>query len=91
MEPRLQESVKPPLVPEVEGLFPAGQREHFERYLREERILQQLRQILRRNNSPPVAEPEAPDRYEPQRLTRKICWQYDVNARRIPLLRRPYI
>ena len=31
------------------------------------------------------------DKYEPQRLGRKICWQYDNNARRVPMLRRPYI
>jgi hypothetical protein len=31
------------------------------------------------------------DKYEPQRLSRKICWQYDINAKKIPLLRRHYI
>lgn len=31
------------------------------------------------------------DKYEPQRLSRKICWQYDNNAKKVPLLRRHYI
>ena len=31
------------------------------------------------------------DKYEPQRLGRKICWQYDNTARKVPLLRRHYI
>ncbi len=31
------------------------------------------------------------DKYEPQRLSRKICWQYDINAKKVPLLRRHYI
>lgn len=31
------------------------------------------------------------DKYEPQRLSRKICWQYDATAKKVPLLRRHYI
>jgi hypothetical protein len=31
------------------------------------------------------------DKYEPQRLNRKICWQYDSSAKKVPLLRRHYI
>jgi hypothetical protein len=31
------------------------------------------------------------DKYEPQRLNRKITWQYDSAARKVPMLRRPYI
>ncbi len=31
------------------------------------------------------------DKYEPQRISRKICWQYDNAAKRVPLLRRHYI
>jgi hypothetical protein len=31
------------------------------------------------------------DKYEPQRISRKICWQYDNNAKKVPLLRRHYI
>jgi hypothetical protein len=31
------------------------------------------------------------DKYEPQRISRKICWQYDNTARKVPLLRRHYI
>lgn len=34
---------------------------------------------------------EGEDKYEPQRLGRKICWQYDSTARKVPLLRRHYI
>ena len=31
------------------------------------------------------------DKYEPQRLNRKILWQYDSSAKKVPLLRRHYI
>lgn len=31
------------------------------------------------------------DRYEPQRLTRKIHWQYDRSMKKVPMLRRDYI
>ena len=31
------------------------------------------------------------DKYEPQRLNRKIMWQYDSSAKKVPLLRRHYI
>lgn len=31
------------------------------------------------------------DKYEQQRIGRKICWQYDSNAKKVPLLRRHYI
>ena len=31
------------------------------------------------------------DKYEPQRLSRKILWQYDSSAKKVPLLRRHYI
>lgn len=35
--------------------------------------------------------PGEEDKYEPQRLSRKICWQYDSSAKKVPLLRRHYI
>jgi hypothetical protein len=31
------------------------------------------------------------DHYEPQRLTRKIHWQYDSSMKKVPMLRRNYI
>jgi|GEM_PF-1907322 len=31
------------------------------------------------------------DRYEPQRLTRKIHWQYNRDMKKVPMLRRDYI
>jgi hypothetical protein len=37
------------------------------------------------------AKASGEDKYEPQRLNRKICWQYDVHAKKVPLLRRHYI
>jgi hypothetical protein len=89
METRLQEPPANPAIPEVEGVWPASQREYFERRLREERILSQLRAIIRKPR--PEGEENGSDRYEPQRLTRKICWQYDESARKVPILRRPYI
>jgi hypothetical protein len=61
---------------------------------RDEAILGFLRQRLweraqgnRRVTSPHGEE----DKYEPQRLNRKILWQYDGKAKKVPLLRRPYI
>jgi hypothetical protein len=91
MRPDLERPVLPdvPLVGGVAGPAPAlSGRE------RDEAILGFLRQRLweraqgnRRVTSPPGEE----DKYEPQRLNRKILWQYDGKARKVPLLRRPYI
>jgi hypothetical protein len=67
---------------------------------RDEAIIQLLREKLKardpgnRSATPPARDGEAgpgEDRYEPQRLGRKICWQYDASARKVPLLRRHYI
>lgn len=68
---------------------------------RDEAILMELRRKLKGRNAAPEnpASANAPhgsslseeDKYEPQRLGRKICWQYDSNAKRVPLLRRHYI
>jgi|SRR5690606_18035888 len=40
---------------------------------------------------PAKPSPGEEDKYEPQRINRKICWQYDSNAKKVPLLRRHYI
>ncbi|HLP43615.1 MAG TPA: hypothetical protein VK465_19085 [Fibrobacteria bacterium] len=65
---------------------------------RDEAILELLREKLkgRQGNSPDTSgirghAAEGEDKYEPQRLGRKICWQYDSTARKVPLLRRHYI
>ena len=76
-------------VSEVEGISATRHRESFERQLREERILARLRGALKQSRT--ESDEEDPDRYEPQRLTRKMCWQYDGQARRVTFLRRPYI
>jgi hypothetical protein len=68
-------------------------------YDRDEDILLMLRRKLQQRNSEatpgPAPKRRGPmgeeDKYEPQRLSRKICWQYDINAKKIPLLRRHYI
>lgn len=92
------ESSERPLVGDVEsaGAARSGSGED-----RDEAILQLLREKLRGRPAQPKAspkarppvpsDPESEDRYEPQRLSRKICWQYDQSARKVPLLRRPYI
>jgi hypothetical protein len=45
----------------------------------------------RLGDGPGPASRVGEDKYEPQRLGRKICWQYDHTARKVPLLRRHYI
>lgn len=86
-----------PLLGEVEALDAAhSSRDGGER---DEAIIQLLREKLRGRQAPrpqvqakaSPADPAAEDKYEPQRLNRKICWQYDSTARKIPLLRRHYI
>lgn len=60
---------------------------------RDEAILGFLRQRLweRANGNKRATGPSEEDKYEPQRLGRKIMWQYDDKARKVPLLRRHYI
>jgi hypothetical protein len=66
---------------------------------RDQDILMTLRQRLRDRQGSmydtrsPVRRLPAgeEDKYEPQRLSRKICWQYDSSAKKVPLLRRHYI
>ncbi len=38
-----------------------------------------------------VEEDNGEDLYEPQRITRKIHWQYDSRMKKVPMLRRDYI
>jgi hypothetical protein len=69
---------------------------------RDEAILRVLREKLKERN--PVNTPVTggrrvsdkrssgeEDKYEPQRISRKIVWQYDNTGSKVPLLRRPYI
>lgn len=65
---------------------------------RDEAIIQLLREKLKTRDPgnkaatrPGPAASGDSDKYEPQRLGRKICWQYDASARKVPLLRRHYI
>lgn len=65
---------------------------------RDRDILMALRQRLLDRNGNLYDTSQAPrprrgeeDKYEPQRLSRKICWQYDSSAKKVPLLRRHYI
>lgn len=68
---------------------------------RDDAIIQLLREKLKGRNQgnrtatkagdPAAEDVQGEDKYEPQRLNRKICWQYDSAARKVPLLRRPYI
>ena len=66
---------------------------------RDQDILMTLRQRLKDRHGNPY-DTQIParrlpageeDKYEPQRLNRKICWQYDSSAKKVPLLRRHYI
>lgn len=86
-----------PLVGNVEALDSArpGHSED-----RDEAIISLLREKLKGRQPAPKAaaprpgqapEPTGEDKYEPQRLNRKIVWQYDSTARKVPLLRRHYI
>lgn len=86
-----------PLVGDVEALDAARGRSEE----RDGAILDLLRDKLRgRHTAPdsqsgakrkPASEAGTEDKYEPQRISRKICWQYDQSARKIPMLRRHYI
>jgi malate synthase len=86
-----------PLVGDIEALEGAPKGADQER---DEDILMMLRQKLRERKgtaygtwppNPGKADQSEEDKYEPQRLNRKICWQYDSTAKKIPLLRRHYI
>lgn len=86
-----------PLVGDVDPAE-GHRREHAER---DEDIIRLLREKLQdrdpRNTDvtlPPRRKrvsAEDEDKYEPQRISRKICWQYDSTAHKVPLLRRHYI
>lgn len=77
-----------PSIPEVDEVLRNSEKESFEKQWIENKILIHLRDKLR---MPRDKDQEKPDVYEPQRLTRKICWQYNESARKVPLLRRSYI
>jgi hypothetical protein len=93
MRPDLERPVPPdqPLVPQVAapGILPAVPERD-----RDEAILGFLRQRLwerSQGNRRVTQDKGEEDKYEPQRLSRKILWQYDGKAKKVPLLRRPYI
>jgi hypothetical protein len=79
-------------VPSLNGVPATPERD------RDEAILGFLRQRLwerahgnKRDTSGAKGAAGEEDKYEPQRLNRKILWQYDSSAKRVPLLRRHYI
>src|SRR5258708_33558712 len=84
-----------PLVGEVEkpGAIPQDSGKDRD----EDIILALRRKLSERNSNDTVPAPRRKgpageaDKYEPQRLSRKICWQYDSSAKKVPLLRRHYI
>lgn len=92
MRPDLERPVSPasPLVAGVSGPEPVPAAPGRDR---DEAILGFLRQRLweRSHGNKRVTGSGDEDKYEPQRLNRKIVWQYDGKARKVPLLRRPYI
>lgn len=87
-----------PLVNDVE---PLDRPKHGSTGERDEAIIQLLREKLKdrgqgnskdtQGGAPTAGDSQGEDKYEPQRLSRKIVWQYDSAARKVPLLRRPYI
>lgn len=99
---KLSASDDRPLVGDVEFLGDPKAGRQRDREDRDESILRMLRDKLhdREEGNAYVTRPARPraqgvpgeeDKYEPQRLSRKICWQYDSAARKVPLLRRHYI
>jgi hypothetical protein len=77
----------------VEGVTGSAPASSVPEHDRDEAILGFLRQRLweRAHGNKRVTQAGEEDKYEPQRLNRKILWQYDGKARKVPLLRRPYI
>jgi hypothetical protein len=90
-----------PLVGDVEVLGSPLAGHQRGRDERDESIIRLLRDKLKDRDSgnpdatlparPRRVHAEGEDKYEPQRLSRKICWQYDSSAHKVPLLRRHYI
>lgn len=80
-----------PLIAEPPPATAAGQFAGQSLDPRDARILAHLKAMLRGKPETGAAGKASGDRYEPQRLTRKITWQYDGQARKVPLLRRAYI
>ncbi len=58
---------------------------------RKDKFREALRRGLAVTSEEMPNNPVDTDHYEPQRLTRKICWQYDKAAKKVPLFRRHYI
>jgi hypothetical protein len=92
MRPDLDRPVLP-VAPLVEGVAGPAPVPSVPGRDRDEAILGFLRQRLweRTQSNKRVTPSGEEDKYEPQRLNRKILWQYDGKAKKIPLLRRPYI
>ncbi len=92
-----------PLIGNVESLDNDVAARDYHLQQRDERMLEELRDSLNKKKKKrkekedekageKESEEEAgEDHYEPQRLTRKICWQYDQQGRKIPMFRRPYM
>ncbi len=99
----LMDSRPRPLVGRLEGLSHDGGHRHGQDAA-ETRLAQMLgdffrggkekRRRLLASTQGTVQNPESDDeadKYEPQRLTRKIHWQYDRSMKKVPMLRRDYI
>lgn len=103
MRPDLEvpSSADRPLVGNVEAIVgpqngPEQNQERDETIIRllGEKLMERKRIIYRRaggRRSTDRLPDGQEDKYEPQRLSSKICWQYDQTAHKVPLLRRPYI
>ncbi len=93
MRPDLERPI-PGAVPLVAGVPGAEPVPAMPERDRDEAILGFLRQRLwerAQGNRRATAPGGDGDKYEPQRLGRKIVWQYDGSGRKVPLLRRHYI
>ncbi len=92
-----------PLIGNVEALDHDVAARDYHLMQRDERMLEELRDNLKKKkkkreekkaekeNESESTDEAGEDHYEPQRLTRKICWQYDQQGKKIPMFRRPYL
>lgn len=104
MEARAEDEIRPkPLVAQMAGMN-AGSDGNTSGTDADGRLLQLIGEFLRggkdkrkallQKAQSEVSDPEEEgdeDHYEPQRLTRKIHWQYDSRMKKVPMLRRDYI
>lgn len=81
-QPREEESSDSRLVQLMREFF-RGDKE------KRRRLLSQANQLEALQNQ--AQNDEGADKYEPQRITRKIHWQYDGSMKKVPMLRRNYI